>query len=597
MATTLQGFVYDNAGNAISGATVQGYVSADNPTTTAGSSTTTDSNGKWTITTSTASHIPMDIKITYGSNVRWLKGYDKINLTDVTVSGSLIVGEDDTGHDVKLYGASTGRFLFWDESDDTLKLTDSTPLKIGDGADMTLYHDGSNSYITNATGALKIATENSGIAVTIGHTTSEVTIADNLTVTGTLTLGSGAELSEAELEMLDGITAGTAAASKALVLDANKDIGTIRNLTIDGTFSDGNYTFDTSGNVSGLGTIASGAITTSGVLDITDATDSSDATGDTGALRTEGGASIAKKLYVGTDVSVGNDLTVAGNLTVSGTQTIVDTVTMNAANAVVFEGATADNYETTLTIEDPTADRTVVIPNVSGTLAVLAADSDTAITSTPAELNILDGVTATASELNLLDGNTSVGASITIADTDGFVVNDGGTMKTIPASDINTYVGDNDTTYSPGSLLDLDGTTFNVDLSELTDMTGAEAGTDELVILDSGTQKRKAINEINLSSFNDDLGYASGDITAVTAGVGLSGGGTSGAVSLALDLSELSDVTPANGDKLATIDSDGSTEQLTTVASLATLFAGTGLIATNSVIAVDASQTLPVRAD
>tara|TARA_R100001463_G_scaffold17468_1_gene44678 strand:+ start:2143 stop:3969 length:1827 start_codon:yes stop_codon:yes gene_type:complete len=55
-----------------------------------------------------------------------------------------------------------------------------------------------------------------------------------------------------------------------------------------------------------------------------------------------------------------------------------------------------------------------------------------------------------------------------------------------------------------------------------------------------------------------------------------------------LDLSNgLSDVTPANGDKILTLDSDGSTEQLTTVAALATLFAGTGLTATNSVIAVD----------
>jgi len=63
------------------------------------------------------------------------------------------------------------------------------------------------------------------------------------------------------------------------------------------------------------------------------------------------------------------------------------------------------------------------------------------VTSTAAELNILDGVTATASELNLLDGGTSVGSSITLADGDGFVVNDGGTMKTIPASDISTYAG------------------------------------------------------------------------------------------------------------------------------------------------------------
>ena len=83
-----------------------------------------------------------------------------------------------------------------------------------------------------------------------------------------------------------------------------------------------------------------------------------------------------------------------------------------------------------------------------------------------------------------------------------------------------------------------------------------------------------------------------GDITGVTAGVGLSGGGTTGGVTLTLDLSELSDVTPANGDKLSTLDSDGSTEQLTTVASLATLFAGTGLTTSSSVIGVDASQAI-----
>ena len=50
-------------------------------------------------------------------------------------------------------------------------------------------------------------------------------------------------------------------------------------------------------------------------------------------------------------------------------------------------------------------------------------------------------VTATAAELNLLDGDTSVGGSITLADGDGFVVNDGGTMKTIPASDVSSYAG------------------------------------------------------------------------------------------------------------------------------------------------------------
>ena len=84
---------------------------------------------------------------------------------------------------------------------------------------------------------------------------------------------------------------------------------------------------------------------------------------------------------------------------------------------------------------------------------------------------------------------------------------------------------------------------------------------------------------------------ADGDITGVTAGTGLSGGGTTGAVTLTVDLSEFSGVTPANGDSLATLDSDGSTEQLTTIADLATLYAGTGLTASSSVINVDAAQS------
>lgn len=94
------------------------------------------------------------------------------------------------------------------------------------------------------------------------------------------------------------------------------------------------------------------------------------------------------------------------------------------------------------------------------------------------------------------------------------------------------------------------------------------------------------------SSWNS-LTTSSGDITRVniTAGTGLSGtqDTTSGdhTQTLAIDLSEYSAVTPTSGDKLLTLDSDGSTEQLTTTDALATLFAGSGLTATNGVIAVD----------
>jgi len=70
---------------------------------------------------------------------------------------------------------------------DSLLLGDSEKLLLGDGTDLQLYHDGSNSYLANSTGALKLATETSGIAITIGHSTSETTVADNLTITGNST--------------------------------------------------------------------------------------------------------------------------------------------------------------------------------------------------------------------------------------------------------------------------------------------------------------------------------------------------------------------------------------------------------------------------
>ena len=111
-------------------------------------------------------------------------------------AGVLTLGVDDTGYDAKFFGATAGSFMLWNQATDSLHLTDSSPIKCGDAQDMTLYHDGTNSYITNAVGALKVATETSGIAVTIGHTTSVVTISDNLTVTDTITESSMREMKD-----------------------------------------------------------------------------------------------------------------------------------------------------------------------------------------------------------------------------------------------------------------------------------------------------------------------------------------------------------------------------------------------------------------
>ena len=69
-----------------------------------------------------------------------------------------------------------------------------------------------------------------------------------------------------------------------------------------------------------------------------------------------------------TSVGSLSSLTVTGDLTVNGTTTTINSVAVNVNNQVIFEGATADAYETTLTAADPTADRTITLPNVDGTL-------------------------------------------------------------------------------------------------------------------------------------------------------------------------------------------------------------------------------------
>lgn len=87
--------------------------------------------------------------------------------------------------------------------------------------------------------------------------------------------------------------------------------------------------------------------------------------------------------------------------------------------------------------------------NVStGTFQIAGVD----VTSTAAELSILDGVTSTAAELNILDGVTSTTAelnitdgdaadsSVTIVDADQLIVNDGGVMKQTAVTDLTTYL-------------------------------------------------------------------------------------------------------------------------------------------------------------
>src|SRR5210317_780478 len=103
------------------------------------------------------------------------------------------------------------------------------------------------------------------------------------------------------------------------------------------------------------------------------------------------------------DVTIGNDLTVTGNLTVNGTTTTVNSTTIEITNSFTFEGSTADGFETTLGVIDPTADRTINLPNVSGTVITSGNLSD--ISSLDAT-SIADG-SISNTEFQFLNGVSS----------------------------------------------------------------------------------------------------------------------------------------------------------------------------------------------
>ena len=81
-------------------------------------------------------------------------------------------------------------------------------------------------------------------------------------------------------------------------------------------------------------------------------------------------------LITGLTADGSNNVTIAGNLTVEGSTTTIDSTTIEIQNSFKFEGATADSYETNLTTVDPTADRTIRLPNATGTI-VLQDTTDT----------------------------------------------------------------------------------------------------------------------------------------------------------------------------------------------------------------------------
>ena len=176
--------------------------------------------------------------------------------------------------------------------------------------------------------------------------------------------------------------------------------------------------------------------------------------------------------------------------TLNTTTTNATTLNVKEDGTIVFEGASDDAYETTLTVVDPTADRTITFPNTSGTVVVsgdggfTVADGGTiGSTSTTDAMTISSaGIVTFKDDIILKDaatiGVTSSTSAISIASTgivtfvDDIIIKDGGTIGSASDVDAITIAADGDTTFSQDVIVTGDLTVSGDDITMGTNTAG-----------------------------------------------------------------------------------------------------------------------------
>ena len=216
-------------------------------------------------------------------------------------------------------------------------------------------------------------------------------------------------------------------------------------------------------------------------------------------------------IFPAADGSSGTQLTTDGSGNLSWS-----TATLAFANdannrVVTGDGSGGLNGEANLTFDGSTL-------TVTGEVTMTTLDiGGTNVTSTAAELNILDGVTATASEINIIDGDTSA-SSVTIVDADQIILNDGGTMKQVAVSALNTY------TSSSIAANNISSGSSAVNITTSSGNITIDAAANDSDIIFKGTDDSSDITMLTLDGSEAGNATFNGTITSggvITSGAGL----------------------------------------------------------------------------
>jgi hypothetical protein len=162
--------------------------------------------------------------------------------------------------------------------------------------------------------------------------------------------------------------------------------------------------------------------------------------------------------------------------------------TVNPAfgTSIVFEGATADSYETTLQVTDPTADRTITLPNVDGTVITTGNLSDITNIGVFTSTITMEGSTANDFELTLSAGDPTADRTLTFPDATDTLV---GRATTDTLTNKSISLGSNTVT---STLAQLNTAVTDADVASLagtetlTNKTLTSPTVSGLIISDSG---------------------------------------------------------------------------------------------------------------